>query len=529
MGAPGTTKDWEAKLGIEKELESSLDSEKQSRLSAADAAYGGYNEASYNQDEVIETAKNNLNMLAGIAMPTIFKFFFPKVLLIAWQLLVQSAVKERDFSQIALGIPRGHGKTTLIKLFVLYCILFTKKKFILVVGSKATNAENIVSDIIDMLNESNIIRLFGDWKLGIEINRQDLRKFGFRGRNITLAAIGSEGSLRGLNIKNERPDVMIFDDVQTAECAESQVQSDALERWMIGTAMKAKSPHGCLFIFAGNMFATSHSILKKLKTNPTWIKFISGAILADGTSLWPSLRPLEDLIAEFDNDVEMGHPEIFFAEVMNDTEVGINSRVDLSLLKAWPYSEHDLPQGKFIIIDPSSDKVGGDDVAIGYFEVFDAVPGMVQCIEEKLSPGNTIRQALLLALKTGTKVIGCEGTGYQSTLLYWFNEITTQLGITGLHFVEVYPGSKSKNSRISTMLKSLTASEILVHDSVRAKVVHQIVNWNPMKRDNVDGILDILTYSTKMLEDYGYLMATDADIEVQEATAAKVLANNTCF
>lgn len=529
MGAPGTTKDWMSKLGVEEKLEASLDAEKLSRTVASKEGINSYNEASYNQDEVIEVAKNNLNMLAGLAMPTIFKFFFPKILLIAWQLLVQAAHKERDFSQLALGIPRGHGKTTLIKLFIIYCILFTKKKFILVIGSKASNAENIIADVIDILNENNIIRLFGDWKLGIEIARQDLKKFGFRGRNITIAAIGAEGSLRGLNIKNERPDVMVFDDVQTAECAESQVQSDSLERWMIGTAMKAKSPHGCLYIFAGNMFAGPNSILKKLKKNPTWIKFISGAILADGTALWPELRSLEELLAELDNDIEMGHPEIFFSEVMNDTEVGINSRVDLSLLKDWPYSEYDLPQGKFIVIDPATDKPGSDLVAIGYFEVFDAIPGMRDVLEERLSPGNTIRQALLLALKTGTKVIGCEGTGYQSTLLYWFNEITNGLGLTGFHFVEVHPGSKSKNFRIGTMMKGLMAGEILVHSSVKSQVVTQIINWNPMKRDNVDGILDLLTYTTKMMEDYSYLMATEADFEIQEANSARVIANNTSF
>jgi len=35
---------------------------------------------------------------------------------------------------------------------------------------------------------------------------------------------------------------MIFEDIQTRECADSKVESDKLERWMIGTAMKAKSP-----------------------------------------------------------------------------------------------------------------------------------------------------------------------------------------------------------------------------------------------------------------------------------------------
>ena len=121
-----------------------------------------------------------------------------------------------------------------------------------------------------MLNEPNIKTIFGDWKLGCEKDTQDIKKFGFRGRNIILAGIGAGGSLRGLNLKNERPDVMVFEDVQTRECADSEVQSKALLQRMLGTAMKAKSPHGCIYVFLGNMYPTKWSILKKLKENPRW-------------------------------------------------------------------------------------------------------------------------------------------------------------------------------------------------------------------------------------------------------------------
>jgi hypothetical protein len=518
MGALGTTKDWMDKLGAQVDADASIDTE---------ASY--VKEASYNKGQVVEAASKDVNMLAGLAIPTTFQFLFPKVLLAAWTLLVQCVAKKKDFSQIALGIPRGHGKTTLLKLFILYCVLFTDRHFILVISSTATLAENIIADVSDMLNESNILRLFGDWKMGAELTRQDLKKFGFRGRNIIIAAIGAGGSLRGLNLKNERPDVMIFDDIQTRECADSQLQSSALEKWMVGTAMKAKSPHRCLFIFAGNMFPTPYSILKKLKSNPTWIKFISGAILADGTALWEELRSLESLLQEFDSDIAMGHPEIFFSEVLNDTEAGINTKVDYARIRAWPWQKDELPQGKFIIIDPSANKKGGDDVAIGYFEVYDGTPGMRDVIEEKLSPGNTVRRALLMALTHNCRLIAVESTAYQYSLLYWFGEISKQLGITGIEFVEVYSGSYSKNARITDMMKSLTSSGIDIHDSIRSQVTHQISNWNPLKRDNVDGILDLLAYAPRVLELYGSSIATDSSTEMLESTGAVVEEDNHAF
>lgn len=518
--------DYSEHLGIEleKKLEEGI-------IAGAEKPETLASEATYDGEQIKAIAKEDVNMLGGLAVPDIFNIPFPPVLIAAWALLRQSVATAMLplFPKIALGIPRGLGKTTVIKLFILYCILFTNVKFILVMSSTATLAENVIADVVDMLNESNIVRLFTSWKVGLETDRTDLKKFGFRGRNIILAAIGAGGSVRGLNLKNERPDVMVFDDIQTKECSESKIQSEALERWMIGTAMKAKSPRGCLFIFAGNMFPGPHSILKKLKNMPSWTKFISGAILADGTALWEEVRSKESLIEEFEGDMELGHPEIFLSEVLNDTEAGINTNTDIALIREWPFAEHELPQGKFIIIDPSNDKATSDKVAIGYFEVYDGIPAMRDVIDDRLSPGNIIRKALLMALKTGTKLIAVEATAFQFSLLYWFNEIANQLGVTGIQFVDVYSGSYSKNSRISDAMKALTAGEIILHAKVKQQVVHQIANWNPLKRNNEDGILDLLAYCSRVLELYGPMLASETTIEVQDASSAEVVEDNHAF
>lgn len=479
-------------------------------------------------EQARQLAKVDLNFFAMLAMPTVFQVEFPPVLITAWNLLCQvEADIETKFPQIALGIPRGHAKTTLVKLYVLYLILFTQKKFILITASTAANAINIVSDIIDMLEEQNIQALFGNWRLGIEVDKQELKKFTFKGRPIIIAAMGTGGSVRGLNLKNARPDCMVFDDIQTKEDAESKQISEGIERWLYGTAMKAKSPHGCIFIFAGNMYPTPYSILRRLKENGTWVKFISGAILADGSALWPALRPLKDLIEELDNDIAGGHPEIFFSEVLNDVDAGTNTKTDLSLIRPWRWKpDLDLPQGKFIIIDPASNKIGGDAVAVGYCEVYDGYAGLREVWEKNISPGETIKETLKMAMRTGTRLIAVESTSYQYTLLYWFEEICRQLNLTGFDFVEIYTGNYSKNARITDMLKTLTAGELFVHPETRSQVVAQIVHWNPLRRNNSDGILDLLSYMPRVLELYGPQLMTDWSPEIVEARGARVLSHD---
>jgi hypothetical protein len=488
-------------------------------------------EASFSAQQVVDLSRNSLDFLAGLAIPLVYEYHYPPVFLAVWDWLRDYVHRTRDFSQLALGLPRGFGKTALMKLFILYCILFTDKRFILIICENTNKAVNILSDIVDMLNEDNVKKTFGDWRLGIETDRQDLKKFGFRGRNIILLAVGADSGIRGITLKNERPDVMLFDDIQSRECADSQIQSESLERWMVGTAMKAKSPRGCLFLFTANMYPTKWSILRKLKSNPNWIKFIAGGILASGESLWEDLQPIDQLMREYENDLSMGRPEIFYAEVLNDETASSNNLIDLSALPALPFEDGDIPAGNFIIIDPSSGKINSDAVAIGYFEAYEGYPVLRELINERLSPGDTIHRALALALKHNCRLICVESVAYQSTLNYWFRFISEQRGIYGIECVEVYPGGYSKNARILSMFKSMQSGEIFVDTPCRSEVYLQIMQFNPLRRDNTDDILDLLAYAPKVLEMYGEFVVSMNVIVNDDNSAIEILPpeRNCCF
>ena len=92
---------------------------------ASDAAI---QEASFTREEVVALAEISLDFLAGLCMPTIYQYAYPLVFLSVWDWLCKYAHKARDFSRLALGLPRGFGKTTLIKIFIIWLILFSKKK-----------------------------------------------------------------------------------------------------------------------------------------------------------------------------------------------------------------------------------------------------------------------------------------------------------------------------------------------------------------------------------------------------------------
>jgi hypothetical protein len=461
--------------------------------------------------EAVNLARTDLNFLGMLAAPDDFVFAFPPFYLALFSML--TAFKS-NVERFAIGIPRGFAKTTFIKLLCLWYILFSNKKFILIVGAAEDLAVNTLSDICDFLDSVNILSLFGRWNTQASVETQSLKVFHFRGRDIILRAIGAGTAVRGINRKNARPDVIIMDDVQKREDAENAELSDQLLKWILGTLMKARSNSGCTYIYVGNMYP-KNCILEKLKNNTQWTSLIVGGLLADGTSLWEELRPAEDLLAEYQSDTEMGHPEIFVSEILNSTELVGMSGIDPHKFPPMPsYYNTEEAEGSFILIDPSSGKKQGDDCTISHFSVCDSKPIFDALTFGTFSPLETIQQAIAIGLARNTRLICVEDVAYQSTLLFWFEKYCEDEGISGFEFVPVSPKGRNKNGRIKKGLLQVLTEEIYLHPDVRSLVIAQTVDWNPLKVSNKDDIIDPIGYVEEVMRDYPELVVKNTfDVE----------------
>ena len=476
----------------------------------------------YKYEEVYQLAKTDMDFFAGLALPEVYKYAFPDLYLQLWNLVTSTFYKKRDFSRYALGLPRGFAKTLVVKLLILYSILYTPKRFILVLCENEEKGKSILADVEDMLSEPNIKAVYGDWTAAQESNTLIRKKFAFRGKDIILRCAGAGTGIRGISEKFSRPDLIIFDDIQSREESESAIRSQQLKTWMTGTAMKAKSPEGCTYLFVANMYPTKGSLLKQLKQDPTWIKFIVGGILSDGTSLWEDLQPIRQLLSEFQSDLASGQPQIFYSEVLNDENASVNTAFDISSIPPYPYTDSEFSTGAFVVIDPATDKENSDYVAIGGFILIDGRPVLRKLTESRLSPGDTIREAIKIALSINASLMVIESVAYQYSLKYWTEQIFTQLGLHGIQVIDIYPGAVSKNSRILAMFKQLVPStldssasipDLLIHPEVKAQVTTRIVQFNPLTRNNTDNVLDLLTYAPRVVNEYGNLIAINSPIQ----------------
>jgi hypothetical protein len=490
----------------------------------------------FDRSEVFSLAKSDLNFLAGLAMPTIFTEFFPAIHIALFNLLCEKVKDTKGFFRLLLGLPRGHAKTTLIKLFCLYCVLFTDRQFILVICASAPKAESFLSDVWGFLAEPNIISVFGNAALTAKMDNKTVKNFTFQGRNVILAAVG-QGSVRGLNIENKRPDVVVFDDAQDKENAESELDSHKLLNWFQSTAMKLRDPRRCLFIWIGNKYRVPDNcvcILEKLQSNPLWTSIVTGAILADGSPLWPELHSLDSLLEEFENDFNMGTPEVFLAEIMNDTDASFNALLDTSKIPRSPYSaDKILCQGRYLIIDVASNRIGGDDTAMALFGIYPhEVKKEISTMEGlqwgSLSPKQTIQDALKICFSTGANLIAVEANAYQSTLLFWFGEVCRELEIEGIHLVPVIASGK-KTKRILTFLKQLLSGDVYLDDPVREPVFSEALSFKPAKTNNKDNKLDAGAHWQQTIEKYRHLIQLPTAMEADNWKQLGVVEDNTPF
>ena len=462
----------------------------------------------YTVDEAKTRCRDDLNFLSSFLMPDVHEYNYPAFFLEVWALLIQKCFECRNtvhsIFRFALGLPRGHAKTTFSKIFVVFGVLFNLFDFVLIVGSSEDRAQDILDDINEMLGSLNVKKVFGDWNhpRAIERDTRELKIRNFLGREVILAAVGVGTSLRGINIRNRRPGFILCDDIQTKENDDSPAERERVLRWILSTLLKARDPKHCFVFYIGNMYS-EQCILKQLQNNRMWTTLITGAILADGTALWPELHPLDNLLDEYEHDASMGKADIWFSEIMNDPQSVIASLFPEGSIPAMPFSEDaDLEvQASFITVDPAGFRADSDDnVAVAHYIVADT-PVIAEIRAGKWDPERTIMEALELAINHRCTRIGIESVAYQQTLKFWMELYLKNLELDGhIKVIEIKPGIASKGSRISAWTQNVLESNYWVRRSVdKALILWQGIRYRKGKKDNQDDILDGCAFGDYMI------------------------------
>lgn len=203
--------------------------------------------------------------------------------------------------RVAIAAPREHAKSVWFTLiYVLWCILFKKKSFIVIISDTKDQAEEMLGNIIEEL-ETNplILEDFGQLVGYFPPRAKDKKKWTASDittlSNITVKASGIKSKMRGMRKSEMRPDLIILDDVENDESVNNQEQRDKLKNKFNKKVLNLGSKDTEVKIIGTILHFDS--LLKSLLDKPRkgWITKLYTALKPDGQPLWPEWWSLERL------------------------------------------------------------------------------------------------------------------------------------------------------------------------------------------------------------------------------------------
>ena len=202
--------------------------------------------------------------------------------------------------ELALAAPRGHAKSTIFSLvYPLWCILFQKKKFIILISDTADQARELLGTIIEELEmNERIIEDFGHIAGYIPPEAEEKRKWTASDivttTGIKVIARGWKSKLRGLKYGSERPDLIIGDDIENDENVQSEDQRKKVKNVFFKSILNLGSINTQVII-VGTILHYDSLLMNLIQYPiPNWHVKLYKAIV-DNKPIWPEWWTMERL------------------------------------------------------------------------------------------------------------------------------------------------------------------------------------------------------------------------------------------
>ena len=219
--------------------------------------------------------------------------------------------------KVAIAAPRGHAKSTAIThAFILTCVLFRVKRFVLLVSDTEGQAIEFLGDIKGELHGNRVLReQFGISRIVKSTETNVIVRFN-DGHEFRIQAKGSMQKVRGLKWKNQRPDLIVGDDLENDEIVMNPERREKFRRWFMNALVPCGSDT-CWIRVVGTILHLD-SMLQRLLEDTTWKHLFYEA--EDGNFqnvLWPEQFSPERLRSIYESYKSQGDPEGYAQEYRN--------------------------------------------------------------------------------------------------------------------------------------------------------------------------------------------------------------------
>lgn len=417
----------------------------------------------------------------------------------------------------AHALPRGTAKTTLAKLSVVKLLTYFNYNYVIYLSSTHPNASNYVKDIVAVLQSPNYEAIYGAIDLVVEQTSFGMYQFWMnrytsdvttgemicKRVKVTLQSRGAGQAVRGLNINNKRPDLLIVDDVEKKEDMVVENNYKKLKQWFYGTMLKALDKRRAKIVQIGN-FVSQICMLRDHLESDAWESMRFGILKKDGTSLWPELWPLQDIIDDYTLYQEQNELATWYAEMMN---LPLPSSGGLITMDKIAYcatisardSNHEYA---FITVDLAhSKREWADATAVAVHIWTGQYWAVAQTIHQRGLNAVQLHSVLRkLAVIWRVNFIGIENVGYQAAILPVYEYLDKLHNVTNLRYVPC-PARNSKTERLSAWA-GLIGSKFYKIPMNQQKITSQLLAYDPTSATNDDDLIDACAHGPFMIKKY---------------------------
>ncbi len=307
---------------------------------------------------------------------------------------------------------------------------------------------------------------------------------------ITILALGITGQLRGYNIDDHRPDLIICDDTSTDEAANSPGQRAKELNLVFGAllnslAPKSEAPYAKAIIL--DTPKSKFDLIEGCEKDPEWTFIRYGIFDQNGESRWPQRYPTEELVKAKEAAIRVGRLSIW----MKEKECKIISAETASFKAENLMHWETLPQrATYVIsIDPaSSDDVKADDNVVAVLAFH---KDNVYLVDYKAAVGQDpeMVKATVFEFARRWRPLGVvvESIAYQRVLAWYLEKAMREQRV----YLPIYKvqDRRSKPDRIIQALGETSGYQRLWCQPRHTKFVEQFTEYSPVIEMH-DDVLD---------------------------------------
>jgi len=406
-------------------------------------------------------------------------------------------------------MPRGFSKTTLVNAVNCYYVLYQDCKFPVSISEAGHHAVRQLTNITGQLTTNpRILTVFGNVKPEQRSGKKWSESEGFiqTTTDISMAARGRGGQIRGLNVDGHRPDRLIFDDIEDKESVATAEQRTKAKEWFFGDALPAlpELDPNATAVALGTLLH-SDALLTVLEADPDWTTIKFGALDKAGAPLWPANMDERKIERKKRSYASKGLLHVFYLEYFNTIRAPEDAKFRPEMIYHLAAPEDKIPV-RAMVIDPAiSEKKTADSCSIAVAGICDQ--GYIQVLEswgkQGASPREQVDKYFELFLLFRPQKCGVESISYQAALVHLLREEMFRRKV----YFEITPitHTQRKTERIEGVLQPRYANGYIRHQRRFPELETQLLDWPNGKRDYPDA----LAMAVSLLDDYAGIVAGD--------------------